>query len=69
MVEDFIDRLTSRKFLLTLAGCVGFVLLGISGAVEWPQALDGIKALVLAYLAVEGAGDALGKYSYFKNHE
>lgn len=68
-MEDFIDRLTSRKFLLVLAGCVGFVLLGISGTVDWPQVLDGIKALVLAYLAVEGAGDALGKYSYFKNNK
>lgn len=69
MVEDFIDRLTSRKFLLTVAGCVGFILLGISGVVGWAQALDGIKTLVLAYLAVEGAGDALGKYSFFRNNK
>lgn len=68
-MEDFIKRLTSRKFLLTVAGCVGFILLGVSGAVTWPEALDGIKALVLAYLVVEGTGDALGKYSYFKNNK
>jgi len=66
-VEDLWKRLTSRKFLLTVAGIAGFILLGISGSVAWPEALDGIKALILAYLAVEGFGDALGKYSYFRN--
>lgn len=68
-MEEFIKRLTSRKFLLVVAAILGNVLLAWSGSIDWAVAAETIKNLILAYLLVEGAGDALGKYSYFKNNK
>jgi len=64
-VEDFIKRLTSRKFLLVVAVIAGNVLLAVGGSIDWPTAAENIKLVVLGYIAVEGAGDALGKFAYF----
>lgn len=69
ILRDFLARLTSRKFLLALAGIIGNVLLAASGSLDWPMAMDNIKNIILGYLLIEGAGDALGKYSYYKNNK
>ena len=69
MWQEFLSRLLSRKFLLAVAGIVGFVLLGVSGAMPWAEALDAIMKLILGYIVVEGAGDALGKFSYYKTNK
>ena len=68
-MEDFIKRLTSRKFLLTVAVIAGNVLLAVGGAIDWPTAAENIKVVVLGYIVVEGAGDAAGKYSYFRGNK
>ena len=61
MWEDFLKRLTSRKFLLCLVGCVGYILLGVAGILPWDQVFDGVKILILAYVGVEGIADIAGR--------
>ncbi len=54
---DFITRLTSRKFLLTLSA--GILLVA-------EQKYDQLILLISAYLAVEGGGDAAARYGAAK---
>lgn len=53
-LADFIKRLTSRKFLLTVASCLVLYANGQYDQITW---------VVLAYLGVEGAGDAAERYT------
>lgn len=69
MWEDYLARLLSRKFQIAIAVCIGNILLAWAGAVTWEIALNNIKQVVLGYLVVEGGGDALGKYSYYKSNK
>lgn len=59
MVVSFLDRLKSRKFLLAAGGILGYLLLGLTEQMKWPTVMEGIKALIISYLAVEGGADAL----------
>lgn len=49
----FVERLSSRKWLLALASCVFFAVV---------RAYDNMAQVVVAYLAVEAGVDALGQY-------
>lgn len=52
-----IDRLTSRKFVLTVLACLTFAVNG-----EWGL----IAATVSAFIAAEGAGDVVQRYNESK---
>jgi hypothetical protein len=60
-VNDFLKRMSSRKFLLCLVGIGGYFLLGVAGQLSWADALENMKLLILAYLGVEGVSDAIGR--------
>lgn len=53
-MQDFLVRLTSRKFLLALLGMVVVFGLQLSDA-----QIAAITALIVAFTAAEGAADAL----------
>ncbi len=53
--------LTSRKFLLALAAIVYALVQTAGGAISPKDALDTIAAVVAAYLAAEGIGDAAAR--------
>lgn len=55
----FFERLKSRKFLLCFGGILGYLLLALTEQMKWPAVMEGIKALIISYLAVEGSADAL----------
>lgn len=60
-MQDFLQRLTSRKFLLAVASVLfALVQLG-AGAITADQAADVIKTVVLGYLAAEGVADTAGR--------
>lgn len=61
MWRDYLKKLLSRKFQLALAGVIGYILLAVAGAVDWPTALNAISKIIMVYIGVEGAGDALGR--------
>lgn len=53
---DFIQRLSSRKFLLTVAGLVGVTTL--------PEQSDNIVLLIGLFVGAEGAKDAVASYAH-----
>ena len=53
-LANLIKRFTSRKFLLTIASCLVLYSNGQYNEITW---------VVLAYLGVEGAGDAAERYA------
>ncbi len=53
-MKDFIKRLSSRKFLVTIAGIVGVTL--------YPERANDIIMLIGVYVGAEGAGDVVGRY-------
>lgn len=55
------QRLTSRKFLLACAAVLYFAAQIVGGALPVADGLDRIRDVVVAYLAVEGAGDAAAR--------
>lgn len=55
------SRLTSRKFLLAAAAVLYFAAHIVGGAVPVAEGMDRIRDVVVAYLAVEGAGDAAAR--------
>lgn len=61
-MKDLISRLSSRKFLLTI-GVVAFAALGAAtGQLSFDAALELARNAVVAYLAAEGAADAVKAY-------
>ena len=62
-----ISQLTSRKFLLTVATVVFAVAGVLSGHLTYDQAANIIQVAVGAYLAAEGATDALSAYGAAKS--
>lgn len=53
-VGDFVTRLTSRKFALTIATCIYFMWRG-------EPAFASLTQVVIAFLAIQGGTDALAK--------
>jgi hypothetical protein len=53
-MKDFIARLSSRKFLITIALLVALTL--------FPDLPDGVVQLALAYLGIEGLTDVVSAY-------
>lgn len=56
-MKSYLKRLTSRKFLITVAGITIFVTITLPDA-----AYTAIVTLISAYLVSEGAGDAVERY-------
>ena len=56
-MQDFLYRLTSRKFLLALAACVYIAVQVAGGAVTAADGFDAIWKIVVGYIAGEGAAD------------
>lgn len=53
-MKEFLERLSSRKWLLTLAVCGYFVSQG-------EPAFPSLTQVVIAFLAIEGGADALAR--------
>lgn len=60
-MNDLLDRLTSRKFLLTIAGILYTLVQVGAGALTPEQGMEAIKVLIVAFLGAEGAADAAGR--------
>lgn len=60
-MSDILDRLTSRKFLLTIATCVYIGVQAAAGTITTTEAIDGIWKIVVGYMVAEGAADAAGR--------
>lgn len=56
------SRFASRKFLLVLAAVVFAAAGAFGGQLSYEQAADVVRAAVIAYLAAEGAGDAVARF-------
>lgn len=56
-MEDLKNRLTSRKFWLTVVGVLSLVGLVISGNMEVELAAERIMVLIGTYVGIEGATD------------
>ena len=56
-MNDFKQRLTSRKFLLTLGAILTALGAGFSGQMDWAQVILAIVVSVLGYIGIEGAAD------------
>ena len=54
-LASFAKRLTSRKFLVTVAGIVLVTL--------FPQQADNIITLIVTYNGAEGVADVVGRYA------
>lgn len=54
-MKDFFGRLSSRKFLLTIAGIVLCTL--------YPESSTPIVTLIGLFVGAEGAADTVGRYS------
>ncbi|HEC65359.1 hypothetical protein LCGC14_1296030 [marine sediment metagenome] len=52
-----IRRFTSRKFLIALGGILTAIGAGLTGVVQWYEALSTIMFIVLGYLGVQGMVD------------
>jgi len=44
-----------------VAAMLGYLFLGITGHMSWSDVLDNWKPIILAYLAVEGGADVIGR--------
>lgn len=53
-MKDFLARLSSRKFLLTIGGIFLITV--------YPQYADKIIMLIVTYIGAEGAGDVVQRY-------
>lgn len=55
-MKEFLERLSSRKWLLTLAICAYFISQG-------EPAFSSLTQVVIAFLAIEGGADAFARVS------
>lgn len=60
-MSDIVDRLSSRKFLLTVATCIYIGIQIAAGSISVNEGLDAIWKVVVGYMAAEGAADAAGR--------
>ena len=44
------DRLTSRKFLLTMGAILGAVSAGLTGALTWPQVMQAVVVAIVPFI-------------------
>jgi len=65
-MNEFIQRLTSRKFLLTLGAILTALGAGFSGQMDWAQVILAIVVSALGYIGIEGAADV--ERAKWKNH-
>lgn len=63
-MKDFLLRLTSRKFIITVAGITIVVTVSLSADVQTT-----LVALIGAYLASEGAGDVVDRFQSQKTEQ
>lgn len=56
-MKDLKNRLTSRKFLMTIGAVVALVLMGVTGQMEWNDVMEKMSYLVLGYISIEGGND------------
>jgi len=56
-MNDFKQRLTSRKFLLALGAILTSLGAGLSGQMDWAQVILAIVVSALGYIGIEGAAD------------
>lgn len=54
-IADFISRLSSRKFLITIGGVVAVI--------SFPERSGDIVTLCITFIGAEGLGDAAARYS------
>ncbi len=54
-MKNFIARLSSRKFLLTVAGLVLVTL--------YPDQQQAVVGLIIAFIGAEGVADTVGRYA------
>jgi len=57
-MNDFKQRLTSRKFLLTLGAILSSFGAAFAGEITWFQAIIAITISTMGYVGVEGYADA-----------
>lgn len=60
-MDDIVARLSSRKFLLTIATCIYIGIQIAGGSITVNEGLDAIWKVVVGYMAAEGAADAAGR--------
>lgn len=60
-LEDFVSRLTSRKFWLTVLVCLYFMWRGIVGPPT--PAFGSLTQVIIAFLAIQGGTDALARFA------
>lgn len=60
-LSDLLDRLTSRKFLLCIAGILYTLVQVGAGSITPQQGMESIQILIGAYVAAEGIADAAGR--------
>jgi len=60
-VKGFIERLSSRKFLLVIGGIVFYILGGALGKFSWNAVADALWLLIGGYVGVEGVADIISR--------
>lgn len=60
--SEFLARLSSRKFLLVVAGIVFYILGGALGHFSWDVVSDAIWKIVGGYVGVEGLADIISRF-------
>lgn len=61
MTNDFLNRLTSRKFLLALVGLITVFFNDKFNLT--PEQIDAVVTLIVAFTAAEGVADAVTRYT------
>ena len=51
------QRILSRKFLVSIGAIGSIIISAINGAVEWSAALPSISAIAIGYCVSQGWGD------------
>ncbi len=60
-IGDFFSRLSSRKFLLTVAGIIACTL--------YPESSTAVTTLIATFVAGEGAADVVSRYATEKTKQ
>lgn len=60
-MKDFLARLSSRKFLLTLGGVIFYLLGGALGHFEWDVVVDSVLKVIGLYVGIEGLADIVSR--------
>lgn len=58
-----LEKLKSRKLILTTLGLLGYGLLYMTGNMEAEKAMEAAKGLIIAFLVAQGIVDAAGRFS------